>query len=206
MQNTMTNEQTYTLKASDLRDLLIGASVAAYAKEDLRKLNAVYLSSEGGELIAVASDRYRLIEGRLASIKGISDFAPIGVSLGNLKALIAALKDIKSSRFHDPELTLSITLAGDILVSLEGNHYTLSNIGEQFPPYNQLFQVVAAPIDAINFNPKFMADFAKVPHDQKISPMLKCIFNGNKHMKVEISHASIKWTALLMPMRMREGN
>lgn len=196
--DTITREQTLesiTLPAADIAALLTGASVAAdKGKNAVDTLAAVYLSATGGTITAAASDRYRLIAGELA---GEGELAPSAIRLTDLKAILAAIKSERVSR------EITFTRAGDSLsVAIGGTSLTIQLGTGVFPPYKHLIPEESAAVEGISFNPVFMADFAKVPCSNKAGTMLTMAFSGErKPIKVTIPHDSIKWAALLMPMR-----
>jgi len=195
---TLEKEQTLesiTVKANDIADLLTGAAIAAdKGKNAVDSLAAVYLWATGGTITAAASDRYRLVAGEL---EGEGELAPSAIRLGDIKAILAAIKSEKVSR------EITFTRAGDSLsVAIGGTSLTIQLGTGVFPPYKHLIPQESAAIEGISFNPAYMADFAKVPCSNKAGTMLSMSFSGDrKPIKVTIPHDSIKWAALLMPMR-----
>ena len=198
--NTLEREttlQTLTAKSGDIADLLTGASVAAdKGKNAVDTLAAVYLSATGGTITACASDRYRLIAGELAG-EGEGELSPSAIRLGDLKNILAAIKSEKYQR------EITFTRAGDSLsVAIGGTSLTVQLGTGVFPPYKNLIPEESAAVAGISFNPTYMADFAKVPCSNMAGTMLTMSFTGErKPIKVSIPHDSIKWAALLMPMR-----
>jgi len=198
--NTVMKEitlETLTAKSADIADLLTGASVAAdKGKAAIDSLAAVYLSATGGTITAAASDRYRLIAGELAG-EGEGELSPSAIRLGDLKNILAAIKSEKYQR------EITFTRAGDSLsVAIGGTSLTVQLGTGVFPPYKHLIPSESVAVEGISFNPAFMADFAKVPTSNKAGTMLSMSFTGErKPIKVSIPHDSIKWAALLMPMR-----
>jgi DNA polymerase III sliding clamp (beta) subunit (PCNA family) len=196
--NTLEREttlQTLTAKSGDIADLLTGASVAAdKGKAAIDSLAAVYLSATGGTITACASDRYRLVAGELA---GEGELSPSAIRLGDLKNILAAIKSEKYQR------EITFTRAGDSLsVAIGGTSLTVQLGTGVFPPYKNLIPEESAAVAGISFNPTYMADFAKVPCSNMAGTMLTMSFTGErKPIKVSIPHDSIKWAALLMPMR-----
>jgi hypothetical protein len=194
-----TTLQTLTAKASDIADLLTGASVAAdKGKKAIDALAAVYLSATGGTITAAASDRYRLIAGVLEGEgEGEGELSPSAIRLGDLKNILAAIKSEKYQR------EITFTRAGDSLsVAIGGTSLTVQLGTGTFPPYEHLIPNESVAVEGISFNPAFMADFAKVPCSNMAGAMLTMEFSGErKPIKVTIPHDSIKWAALLMPMR-----
>lgn len=190
-----TKLESITAIASDIADLLTGASVAAdKGKLALDSLAAVYLSATGGTITATASDRYRLIAGALA---GEGELSQTAIRLTDLKNILAAIKSEKVSR------DITFTRAGDSLsVAIGGTSLSISLGTGKFPPYEHLIPSESVAVEGISFNPAFMADFAKVPCSNKAGTMLTAQFSGErKPIKVTIPHDKIEWVALLMPMR-----
>jgi len=200
--NTVMKEitlETLTAKSADIADLLTGASVAAdKGKKAIDALAAVYLSATGGTITAAASDRYRLIAGVLAGEgEGEGELSPSAIRLGDLKNILAAIKSEKYQR------EITFTRAGDSLsVAIGGTSLTVQLGTGTFPPYEHLIPSESVAVEGISFNPAYMADFSKVPCSNKAGAMLSMSFTGErKPIKVTIPHDSIKWAALLMPMR-----
>ena len=194
--DTITREQTLesiTVKSADIAALLTGAAVAAdKGKHALDSLAAVYLSATGGTITAAASDRYRLVAGEL---EGEGELAPSAIRLTDLKAILAATKGVNGE--------ITFTRAGNSLgVAIGGTSLTIQLGTGVFPPYKHLIPSESVAIEGIAFNPSFMADFSKVPCSNMAGAMIIATFSGErKPIKVTIPHDSIKWVALLMPMR-----
>jgi DNA polymerase III sliding clamp (beta) subunit (PCNA family) len=187
--------ESVTVKSADIAALLTGAAVAAdKGKNAIDSLAAVYLSATGGTITAAASDRYRLIAGEL---EGEGELAPSAIRLLDLKNILAAIKSEKVAR------ELTFTRAGDSLsVAIGGTSLTIQLGTGKFPPYKHLIPSESVAIEGIAFNPSFMADFSKVPCSNMAGAMISATFSGErKPIKVTIPHDSIKWEALLMPMR-----
>lgn len=189
-----TKLESITANASDIADLLTGASVAAdKGKLALDSLAAVYLSATGGTITATASDRYRLIAGVLA---GDGELSQTAIRLTDLKNILSAIKSEKVSR------DITFTRAGDSLsVAIGGTSLSISLGTGKFPPYKHLLEGDSAAIERVSFNPSFMADFGKVPCSHKGGQLIVEFLGEKKPMKVTIPHDKITWAALLMPMR-----
>ena len=195
-----TQLETITAAAGDIADLLTGALIAAdKGKAGLPSLAAVYLSATGGEVKAVASDRYRLIAGTIVADSDTQqELAPSAIRAADVKNILAAIKSEKGAR------EITFTRAGDNLsVAIGGVSLTLSLVeGAKFPPYEHLIPSESVAVEGISFNPLFMADFGKVPCSNKGGSMLTAQFSGDrKPIKVTIPHDKVTWVALLMPMR-----
>lgn len=182
------------IEGEGLLTLLEGVSSHAGRDKSLPTLNAVQIESEGGDLIARATDRYRLIEGTLKSLDGRLD--PSLVSLDDIKRLITLCKAHKANR-------VQLSRIGDTLtVSSLGDAITFTLREGNFPPTQELFaksEGEPVAVEGVAFNPAFMADYAKIAGK---GAAIKIYFTGEgKPMRVRITGDAVAWRALLMPMR-----
>jgi DNA polymerase III sliding clamp (beta) subunit (PCNA family) len=182
------------IEGETLLELLEGVSSHASKDKTLHTLNAVQIEGEGGDLIARATDRYRLIEGAVRYREG--DLEVSLVSLEDIKKVITLLK---SHKLH----LINLTRIGDALtVSALGDAVTFTLIDANYPPTQQLLEdseKEPVALEGMAFNPAFMADYAKIAGK---GAAIKVYFTGeNKPMRVRITGDKITWRALLMPMR-----
>ena len=182
------------VEGESLLTLLEGVSSHASKDKSLPTLNAVQIESEGGDLIARATDRYRLIEGTLKSLDGRLD--PSLVSLDDTKRLITLCKAHKANR-------VQLSRIGDTLtVSSLGDAITFTLLEGKYPPTQELFaksESEPVAVEGVAFNPAFMADYAKIAGK---GAAIKVYFTGEgKPMRVRITGDAVAWRALLMPMR-----
>jgi DNA polymerase III sliding clamp (beta) subunit (PCNA family) len=187
---------TITVKASELSDLLTGASVAMdKGKNSLSALGSVYLSATGDSyLVAKASDRYRLIEGKLDLEAG--ELQECQLRASDIKNILATIKANKVAS----EITL--TRVGDTLsVAIGGASLTILLGYDKFPPYAHLFELSPSPIDKIMLNPTYLASFDKVPASNEGNTFT--FYGQGKPVGVSINHNRISWRALLMPMKIK---
>ena len=185
------------LEGGLLLELLEGVSSHAGKDKSLPTLNAVHIEGAGGDLIAKATDRYRLIQGAVRYSEG--GLEPSLVSLEDIKRIITLCKAHKNN-------LISITRLGDaISVSSLGDVATFTLLSGTFPPTEQLLsdsEGETVAIAGVAFNPAFMADYAKIAGK---GAAIKVYFNGNnKPMRVRITGDKIIWRALLMPMRYQD--
>jgi DNA polymerase III sliding clamp (beta) subunit (PCNA family) len=189
-----TKLETVTVKATDLNDLLLGASVAMdKGKGATDNLASLYLTAKGdGYLSAFASDRYRLIEGKFELDGG--ELAECQLRANDVKNILATIKSNKLAG------DITLTRAGDTL-SLAIGSTSLNVIlgGGKFPPFEHLFELEAKPIDKIMLNPSYLASFDKVPASDGGNTFT--FYGERKPIGVTINHNRISWRALLMPMR-----
>jgi hypothetical protein len=190
---------TLTVSAVALLELLEGASTHAdKGKSALRALSSVEIKGEGGRLSARATDRYRGIEGEIEGEGG--DLAPSLIALDDVKRVIALAKDSKLAR-------LAFNRAGDLLtISVSGSAITIQLLDDNYPPsFNDLFaKGEPTPMGEINFNPAFMADYAKINAKSKLNAVnpVKLEFRGaGMPIHIGLIGDKVKWRALLMPMR-----
>ena len=182
----------------DLLELLEGAITHSdKGKNALHALNSVQLLGGAGNLIARATDRYRLIEGQARALDGSLDKALI--SLDDIKRIITLLKAHKAHRIGLTRISNALT------VSALGDSLTVTLLEGTFPPTEELFtksEGEPSPIEGVAFNPAFFTDYAKIAGK---GAAVKVYFYGEgKPMRVRITGDTILWRALLMPMRYKD--
>jgi len=187
---------TYGLEVEgeSLIELLEGASTHAHKGKDLLALNAVMLEVEGGYLSARATDRYRLIVGKIEVIEG--ELTASLVSITDIKRIVALAKEGKISN------KVSLNRIGDLLtVSAAGNSLTLTIVEANYPPsFDELLNKgEVSAIEEIAFNPAYFSDYAKIVGK---GVQVKVTFKGdNKPITIGLVGNNVEWRALLMPMR-----
>jgi hypothetical protein len=185
------------VEGESVRELLEGAITHAHKDKDLLALNAVMLEGEGGYLTARATDRYRLIVGKIEVIEG--ELSPSLVSLTDIKRIVALFKDYKLSG------RVSLNRIGDLLtVSVNGNSITLTIVEANYPPSfdDLLNKGEVTALDTIAFNPAFFSDYSKIVGK---GVQVKVTFNGeNKPITIGLVGDKVEWKALLMPMRFKD--
>lgn len=182
-----------TVKAIAVVELLEGASTHAdKGKDALRALNSVQLLGGAGQLIARATDRYRLIEGR---VEGEGHLDHSLIALDDIKRVISLAKDNKVA-------LLTLTRAGNLLtVSVAGSAITIQLLEDNYPnSFSDLLnKEERESLAGISFNPAFMADYAKIVGKGNA---IKVEFQGEKKpMTIILKGEKVEWKALLMPMR-----
>jgi DNA polymerase III sliding clamp (beta) subunit (PCNA family) len=194
-QNKVELTNSVSVQGLTLLELLEGASTHAdKGKSALHALNTVQLLGGAGSLIARATDRYRLIEGK---IEGEGHLDHTLISLDDIKRVMETIKSNKLAR-------VTLTRIGDLLtVSLGGSSLTLNILDANYPnSFGDLFaksEGEPSAIEGVAFNPALMADYAKIAGKGNA---IKIYFNGDhKPMRVRITGDKINWRALLMPMK-----
>jgi DNA polymerase III sliding clamp (beta) subunit (PCNA family) len=185
------------IAGASLLELLEGVSTHASKEKSLPTLNAVQIEGAGGDLIARATDRYRLIEGAVRYSDGGID--PSLVSLDDIKKIITLLKNHKAHLINIHRVGNALT------VSSLGDAITFTLIDGNYPPMQQLLsdsEGEPSAVEGVAFNPAFMADYAKIAGKGEA---IKIYFTGkNKPMRVRITGDDITWRALLMPMSYKD--
>ena len=182
------------LNALALIELLEGTITHSSKDKSLRALNSVQLESVRGYLVARATDRYRLIEGRIELESG--DLNTSLIALDDVKRVIAIAKEGKISN------KVSLNRIGDLLtVSINGSSITLTILDATYPPSfdSLLNNQDRAELGDVNFNPAFMADYGKIAG--KGNAVRVEFIGQGKPMLIHLPVTKVEWRALLMPMR-----
>ena len=182
-----------TVKAIAVVELLEGASTHAdKGKSALRALSSVQLLGGAGQLIARATDGYRLIEGR---VEGEGHLDHSLIALDDIKRVISLAKDSKLA-------LLTLTRVGNLLtVSVSGSAITIQLLDDNYPnSFSDLLnKEERESLGGISFNPAYMADYAKIVGKGNA---IKVEFQGEKKpMTIILKGERVEWKALLMPMR-----
>ena len=185
------------VEGESLRELLEGAITHTHKDKDLPALNAVMLEGEGGYLTARATDRYRLIVGKIEVMEG--ELSPSLVSLTDIKRIVALAKEGKISN------KVTFNRIGDLLtVGAGGNSLTLTIVEASYPPSfdDLLNKGEVSALDTIAFNPSYFSDYAKIVGK---GVQVKVTFKGeNKPITIGLLGNKVEWRALLMPMRYKD--
>lgn len=195
MQESKSITDTVEVENAALVELLEGAGTHAdKGKSALHALNSVQLEGEGaGYLSARATDRYRLIEGKIEVEHG--ELSPTLISLDDSKRVIELCKSNKLSR-------VTFNRIGDLLtVSVTGSSITLKVLDANYPAtFNDLLnKSEREPLGEIAFNPALFADYGKIAGKGNA---VRVEFTGKgKPMIIHLPVTKVEWRALLMPMR-----
>ena len=190
-----------TVKLGGLLELLEGASTHAHKDSDLRALNAVKIEGDSESLTATATDRYRLITGK---IEGEGNLPMSLVPLTDIKRVISLLKG-EGKRADTLPVTLS-RVADILSVSVRGNAISVTLLDANFPDSEHLFAQFDNPspsdigaIDTVSFNPALFADYSKIIG--KSNGIKVTFIAKGKPMLIGLASNKVAWRALLMPMR-----
>jgi DNA polymerase III sliding clamp (beta) subunit (PCNA family) len=186
------------LAGESLLELLEGASTHASKDKGLRALNAVQVEGAGGDLIARATDRYRLIEGATRYLDG------------NLETSLIALDDIKRTitllKAHKAHLVNIHRVGEAMTISSLGDSVTFTLIDANYPPTAHLLDQPFNPsnsdlgvTDKVSFNPALFADYAKIVG--KGNPVTITFTGKGKLMLIGLKGDKVEWRGALMPMR-----
>jgi DNA polymerase III sliding clamp (beta) subunit (PCNA family) len=187
------------LAGESLLELLEGASTHAdKGKSALHALNTVQLEGAGGDLIARATDRYRLIEGATRYLDG------------KLETSLIALDDIKRTitllKAHKAHLVNIHRVGEAMTISSLGDSVTFTLIDANYPPTAHLLDQPFNPsnsdlgvTDKVSFNPALFADYAKIVG--KGNPVTITFTGKGKLMLIGLKGDKVEWRGALMPMR-----
>jgi DNA polymerase III sliding clamp (beta) subunit (PCNA family) len=194
MQESKILTDTVELDNSALVELLEGASTHSSKDKSLYALNSVQLEGEGaGYLVARATDRYRLIEGKIEVEHG--QLSKSLISLADVKRVIELAKSNKVSR-------VTLNRIGDLLtVSITGSSITVQLLDANYPATfdDLLNKSEREPLGEIAFNPALFADYGKIAGKGNA---VRVEFTGKgKPMMIHLPVTKVEWRALLMPMR-----
>ena len=199
--DTITRERV-SVQLEGARELLEGASLcAAKGKSAPSSLTCVALRVDGerGQLIARATDRYRLIVGSI-TVEGEDRLGEILISLPDIKRIVDLMKGITIGY-----LIIEREDSGRVSFRVNANaSLTVEPLTHSFPTPENFAQLLKEPdtrepISEIAFNPSLFADFAKIVGKDSA---VKVTFNAaNKPITIGLTGDKVAWSALLMPMR-----
>lgn len=202
---TILKGETVTVTAGDLTSLLEGAITHAHPKLDLPNLNTVRLEVVNSRLTAIATDRYRLIQGEISrELEG--DLSACLVPVDGVKRILSMIKGEKVKGETLP-VTLN-RLSNIVTVSLAGNAISVDLATGTFPPVEKFldFTTDTEAVTGVAFNPAFFADYAKIAVKGKgkfksMQPVEVEFTGHNKPIRITVTGENISWKAVLMPMR-----
>ena len=194
MQESKILTNTVEVEGAALIELLEGASTHAHKDKSLLSLNAVQLEGEGaGYLVARATDRFRLITGKIEVESG--QLTKSLIPLSDVKRVIELSKSNKLSR-------VTLNRIGDLLtVSVTGSSITVQLLDANYPDFTTILDKIGRELDPreLSFNPALFADYAKIAGKGKA---VRVEFTGEgRPMVIHLPITAVEWTALLMPMR-----
>ena len=198
---TATKTNTLTVNAAILDNLLSGAILATDKDKSMPALNCIMLEVKDLELIAAATDRYRIHEGR--AIMPDTEFSRVMITRDDAIKIRSFLKDKIKARHNSGDITLTVD-ENDLITVSDIFHNSVTCRGQlsTFPPYEHLIPTEFNATDTIGINPSFLADLAKIPGVAKGNPMILKLNGPNKPLLAEVS-GDVSWRVLVMPMRSR---
>ena len=195
MEETKSVTDSVEVENAALIELLEGTITHAdKGTNALHALNSLQLESAGaGYLVARATDRYRLIEGKIEVEHG--QLSPSLISLEDTKRVIGLVKSNKLSR-------VSFNRIGDLLtVSVTGSSITVQLLDANYPKTfdDLLNKSEREQLGEIAFNPALFADYGKIAGKGNA---VRVEFTGKgKPIIIHLPITKVEWRALLMPMR-----
>ena len=194
MQESKTVTDTVEVEGAALIELLEGTITHAHKDKSLLSLNAVQLEGEGGGyLVARATDRFRLITGKIEVESG--QLSKSLIPLSDVKRVIELAKSNKLSR-------VTLYRIGNLLtISVTGSSITVQLLEANYPDFTTILDKIGRELDPqeLSFNPALFADYAKIAGKGKA---VRVEFTGlGRPMIIHLPITAVEWTALLMPMR-----
>ena len=191
-----------SIGASDLLDLLTGAIIATSKDQTIQTLNGISLVAGDNTLTATATDRYRLITGKL-SVTSNASFATL---LENTDAskVITALKPVAKRK--DPRAIVLEVTGKEITFNLPEVTFTFRLLDGTFPPYEQLLTKEPADSSKMAFNCSLLGSFDGIPTGEKKGrvPVI-FTFHGNAQLVTfTVAHNVISWRGGIMGMKFKD--
>lgn len=190
---------TVAIPTAALLELLEGVITHAGKDKSLPLLNTILIVSEGDQVIAKATDRYRLIEGKTGQVNAMAYMLPATViPVDDVKKIIALAKAAKGTYAY-----MTIERDGDrVTARYLDQEVSFRAFDGTYPPTDQLWPAEDQPRVAlanITLNPSFFADYAKIV-GKKGSVTIEFI-DEKKPIIIGLEGNKVTWRALLMPMR-----
>lgn len=196
-----------------LRDLLVGALVGASTDATIPTLRAVQVSWSDGRIVVASTDRYRLVIGE-SDRPTVSGAATVLVSREHVESLVKALPKTRVRNGHavlsvnDPVVTLH-RVSDQVLVvrvddPVNGSwSRELPLLDGSFPKWESLVPSEFKGTDAIAWNPAYLADVAKLPHDGNVPVSFKLQESTRPALaSYSQSKTGVSWRYLLMPVKL----
>ncbi len=200
MNDTITG-LSLTVKAGHLT---AGVKACAMARDKGRNpvagLTDYRLELEGGKLLIISTDRYKLIRATIDAGNISGDLDGLSVDGAQLEAIAAH----KLSKGANDDISLTIGGDGVTATFSDGTILRATATGNQFPKWRTLLEGGDDPAAVISFDPKRLSDIARAcafVSDNRLDLVL-----NSKH-KPAIFAASgdgVALTALLMPLRTKD--
>ena len=201
MNDTITG-LTLTVKAAQLE---AGVKACAMARDKGRNpvlpLTDYRLELEGGKLLIISTDRYKLIRVTIDAADISGDLDGLSVDGAQLDA-IAAHKLVKGASDE-----ISLTIGGDGLTATFSDGATLraTATGRDFPKYRTLLEGSGDdPAPVISFDPKYLGDIAKACAIVAGKQLDLVISGKHKPAIFAANGDGVAITALLMPLRVKD--
>lgn len=188
---------TIKLQTNELVRVLKEAALFAHSSPDIPVINAVHVEARGGELVAVATDRFTLGASKteldepgeflavlsLRQVKTITQLAGSGKQCFSTVAIDADDKQVRVAFSSGETLTLPAEVE-------RGAHTAWLKLLESAPDCD--------PSKAMDINPQLVAKFARL-QGSRASRMRMHFFGHAKPIRVSVGDSFV---GLVMPIRM----
>lgn len=182
-----------------LLELLEGVVTHAGKDKSLPLLNTILIVSEGDQVMAKATDRYRLIEGKVGQVDSMVGSIPATViPVDDVKKIIALAKAAKGAYAY-----MTIYRDGDrVTARYLDQEVSFRSYDGTYPPTDQLWpaeDTPRVPMERLALNPSLFADYGKIVG--KSGAVTIEITGDRKPIIIGLTGNKVTWRALLMPMR-----
>lgn len=198
--NTTTDQGTAYADTYGVRDALTATLLSVGGKDAMPVLQTVRIVAAGDTLTFTSTDRFRLT---IASVPatGVAPFEAL-VSSDDAKRIVTALPKRSARRaYGTPPPSVAFRFDGvAVTVIAEGSTATLRHLDDQYPNVTNIVTGwTSAETDMIGVNPKFLADFAKMPREN--APAELQLAGNCKPMRSEWTAHGVNYLHIIMPVR-----
>jgi len=89
-----------------------------------------------------------------------------------------------------------------LTVTVNGDSVLAHSLDYSLPDYAHMISDDYSPVPSVALNLSLLASMDKIPHDSS-EPVTFGFTGAGKAIQIRMAHDSIKWRALLMPMRVK---
>lgn len=205
-QRTNVGTVSFTTTADEVVRVLHNGMLSASRDTGRPTLCCLKFEYGFGELKVISTDSYRLGIDTLDMRENLSDEAPGSVLLDrdDADAIIKMLKAfLKKYRFSVP---IKVSIGERVVVAIDhtdGQTYSARPMEGDFPNWERLLPGAntsrLSPTESIGFNPRFLADYAKLLPAEPNTPLRFTFCGPGKPALIEYGRT---YKAMLMPIRL----
>ncbi len=186
--------------ATGLREALSATVVSAGTDSMIPVLCAVRIVKEGNVLTFTSTDRYRLTRVTMTLDATYTDTPgwAILVPLADVKRIVTALPKTHKRNVFQPEAGLAVT-DGRLTFEHDGTTLTATGLDNEYPNVDRIISTgEAVATEGIGFNPKFLADVAKLPFHGS-DPAVFTFYGSTKPAVIRWDNGPGSYVHMIMP-------